>query len=287
MTQSTPHNYDFQMPGGLAVEHAQQLKLWMSNFTNLFKEKWQAIVPSVLTMKFESDAAFSFGVLKDRMPKPAIGIKVRVGHPGFESLVVVDRKAALAIVMEMTGEQPEENEDRNLSTIEQSLLEMFVKEVVGTQSESWIEQDSLAMECLESDFMPHRSRMFSPKRLMLCLNFKIEQGENSFDLFWNVPQSDFSDLLSESQQPAPEQKQETRIALESLTNDMKVKLSVLLGEAELTFSQMEKLSVGDVIVFDQKISDPLCVAIEEQQKFTAWAGRHGNNQAIKISEMVS
>lgn len=286
MTSQNLKEYDFKVPGGLCSDTAHQFKLWMTNFANLFKEKWSAIVPSDLEVKFQSDAAFSFSNLKERMPRPSIGYRVVFTDAKIESLLVMERKAALSIVMEMTGDPAEEIEDRDFSTVELSLFEMFINEIVATHSESWIDQKSLFMETRGVELLPHRSRIFSPRTLMLSLKFNVIQQDNTFDLFWYVPQGDFGDLLSETE-TAPAQQEASRMQLESLTDEMKVKLAVCLGKAEITFSQMEALNVGDVIVFDQKITEPLAVTVEELAKFKAWPGRHGNNQAIKISELVS
>ena len=292
-----PIIYDFKSPGGLASDTGQQLKHWMNSFRNLFREKWSAIVPSELDVQLENDTAFSFAVLKGRMPNPGLGFNVAFAEDQYESLIVMERKAALAIVMEMTGDSSQllqdgetdggELEDRELSTVEFSLFEMFIREMVSSLSESWVDQQSLFMECRGCEEMPHRSRLYGPKTLMLSLNFTVRLGNHQFGLHWYVPQGAFNDLLSESNFLVSEQQAESREALIQHANEMKVKLSVFLGNAELSVAQIEQLSAGDVIVFDQKITDPLAVTIEEQHKFKAWPGRHGNNQAIKISENLS
>ena len=67
---------------------------------------------------------------------------------------------------------------------------------------------------------------------------------------------------------------------------MKVNMSVILGCAELSFNQMSNLAAGDVVMLDQKISDPLPVWVEDAEKFKAWPGKLGKSQAIKISSTV-
>ena len=286
MTSQNLEKYDFQKPTGLSIDDGDLLKQWTNAFAVLFKEKWAADLPSEIEVKYDSDAAFSFAVLKTRMPKPALAVRVLFGTPEIESFMMLERSAVISIVMEMMGDTLEEIEDRMLSSVEVSLFEMFIGEVIGSLSESWVDQESLPMSFNEIDDRPHRSRAFDPKTIMLQLKFVVKQGENSFDLFWIVPQADFEHLLSKFSVPASNENNTFRDVLESYAKEMKVKISVLLGGAELSFNQMSKLAKGDVIVLDQKISEPLPVRVEDAEKFKAWPGRHGNSQAIKISNTV-
>ncbi len=286
MTNQNLETYDFQKPTGLSIDDGDLLKQWTKAFAILFKEKWATDLPSEIEVKYDSDAAFSFAVLKSRMPKPALAIRVLFGTPEIESFMMLERTAVLSIVMEMMGDAVEEIEDRMLSSVEVSLFEMFIGEVIGSLGESWVDQDSLPMSFKEIDDRPHRSRAFDPKTIMLQLKFEVKQGEKSFDLFWIVPQADFENMLSKFSAPTSNQVGTFTDVLECFAKEMKVKISVILGGAELSFNQMSNLAAGDVVMLDQKISEPLPVWVEDAEKFKAWPGKHGNSQAIKISSTV-
>lgn len=286
MTNQNLEKYDFQKPTGLSIDNGDLLKQWTKAFAILFKEKWAADLPSEIEVNYDSDAAFSFVVLKSRLPKPALAIRVLFGTPEIESFMLLEQTAVISIVMEMMGDTVEEIEDRMLSSVEVSLFEMFIDEVISSLSESWVDQESLPMSFKEIDDRPHRSRAFDPKTIMLQLKFVVKQGDKSFDLFWIVPQGDFEDMLAQFSEVTNTETNTFREVLECHAKEMKVKISVLLGGAELSFNQMSKLAAGDVILLDQKISEPLPVFVEDSEKFKAWPGRHGNSQAIKISSTV-
>ncbi|MDB4640752.1 FliM/FliN family flagellar motor C-terminal domain-containing protein, partial [Pirellulaceae bacterium] len=124
------------------------------------------------------------------------------------------------------------------------------------------------------------------KTIMLQLKFEVKQGEKNFDLFWIVPQADFESMFSKFSAPASNQIGAFTSVLECFAKEMKVNMSVILGGAELSFNQMSNLAAGDVVMLDQKISDPLPVWVEDAEKFKAWPGKLGKSQAIKISSTV-
>jgi flagellar motor switch protein FliM len=286
MSDSDLKKFDFQKPSGLSKDLIEQLRTWMNSFSNLFHEKWSGIIASDIEIQYQSDTAYSFAVLKNRMPKPSVGYLIKFMDGGVDSMIVLGRSTAVSIVMEMTGDPFSEPEERNLSTVENALFEIFTRELVAAISESWIDQNTLKIDCTGQESRPHRSRIFNPKTIMLNLKFQLTQGDKVFDMFWIVPQTPFEQLLSNSIQPAPNVENQFREMLEERTKNVKVNLSVLLGSAELSFSEMTELSAGDVIVLNRKITDPLPVHVEEKEKFSAWPGRQGNTQAVKICKAV-
>ena len=65
--------------------------------------------------------------------------------------------------------------------------------------------------------------------------------------------------------------------------DAPITLRAILGEATVTVSELLKMKTGDLIMLDQKTSDPLRVLIENLEKFRAtFHTTPGGYQALKI-----
>src|SRR5208337_4009872 len=74
-----------------------------------------------------------------------------------------------------------------------------------------------------------------------------------------------------------------RQQLESLARDMSTQLTVRLGGVQLTAPQLAELRVGDLVVLNQKTTEPLRAMISGQTRFFGWPGRVGNRQAFEVA----
>ena len=64
--------------------------------------------------------------------------------------------------------------------------------------------------------------------------------------------------------------------------EIPLKVTPLLGRAELNAEEYHSLAVGDVIVLDQKATEPLKVKVGDSLEFEATPGLFHNHKAIKI-----
>ena len=287
MSEKQIQPFDFSKPTGLALETADQMTVWLEGFSNLIKEKWAQIATTGMEIKFESDQALSFAVARSRMPKPAVAYQMPISADGFSTLLMAARQPMLEIVLTMLGESLTElPEDRSLSAVEYSLAEMFFQEIASALAESWPDQEALPCQVEGTESQPHRSRLFSPKKLVLVFLFSLELGCGPQELMWVVPQEELERLLEITQPVENAMKQQHREQLETRAKEIGVPVSVMLGSTKLQVQQLAELSVGDVIVLDQRINEPLTVNVHTCEKFRAWPGRCGAMQAIQINSVL-
>ncbi len=80
--------------------------------------------------------------------------------------------------------------------------------------------------------------------------------------------------------PAP------REQIESLVRAMPVEVSVVLGTADLSMSDLAGLTAGDVVVFDQKVNQPLDGLVAGARKFRVWPGVVGDRAAVVVDAVT-
>jgi flagellar motor switch protein FliM len=68
--------------------------------------------------------------------------------------------------------------------------------------------------------------------------------------------------------------------------EVPVDFSVILGTADLSLTQLARLAVGDMVILDQPVAEPLLASVGGDQKFRGWAGRVGNQQAYQIQSVT-
>ena len=68
--------------------------------------------------------------------------------------------------------------------------------------------------------------------------------------------------------------------------ELPLDITVVLGTVELTLGELARLMVGDVIILDQRVSDPLPAFLAGENKCRGWPGRVGSRQAFEIQSFV-
>ena len=127
--------------------------------------------------------------------------------------------------------------------------------------------------------------MLAPDTKLLVLVFAIGGPFGQAKWFWLVPQQDLIERLTRSGQDS-EKRPYLRPTLESLVGEMPVEVSVRLGATELPVSQLTRLRAGDVVILDQRVSEPLEACIGGQTRFHVWPGRVGPRRAFQIDSLV-
>ena len=78
----------------------------------------------------------------------------------------------------------------------------------------------------------------------------------------------------------------TRVRLESLVRELNTEVAVRLGTVQLSTPQLANLRVGDLVVLDQRVGDPLQATIGDEPRYLGWPGQVGLRQAYVIDSEV-
>ncbi len=67
---------------------------------------------------------------------------------------------------------------------------------------------------------------------------------------------------------------------------IEVELRAVMGRTRIKLSELMTLEVGDVLVLERRVNQPVQVYIGEREKFRAIPGRSGKHRALRILEVV-
>ena len=68
--------------------------------------------------------------------------------------------------------------------------------------------------------------------------------------------------------------------------DLPVNIVVELASKVMKAKEVLTMQVGDVLLFDKKVADPLLGRVEGVPKFTCFAGQSHNAKAFKVKQML-
>ena len=150
--------------------------------------------------------------------------------------------------------------------------------------ESWpgVSPPSIRLGPREPD--PQYTRLMPPETLVAVCSFAIKGSFGEQVWRWIVNQKALLAFLAQAldSRQSRSSETETRQRMEYLVKELPVQMVVTLGTADLPLSLLSGLRAGDLVILNQRVSEPLPACVAGEKKFRVWPGRVGQQQAIQI-----
>jgi flagellar motor switch protein FliM len=280
--------YNFRKPDRLVGSLEQRLSAWLRAAGRMAGEKGAAYLPFRIEMtprQLEiAPPAEALSCLSDAM----IGYRVALAGGPPTMLFVWPRPLALALVAGLMGETPAElPEDRVLSTVELSLCEYLMQSLPAVVlQETWIGKVPLKLTVCEHEPSPRWTRLFIKVEQVLQCTFTLRTSFGEQDWYWLAPYPALYELINHpGEDEMARTSQDTLGKLEALVRELPIVVSVELGMVELPLAQVADLAQGDLLVLNQRVSEPLLVRVDNRAKFRGWPGRVGSRQSLQIESL--
>lgn len=284
---SQPAPFDFSNLGRLPVETEHQWRNWLDNFVADLKERWLQSANAEIEIEIGKNATQGFDLARSRILRSSIAWELRVSPRVIPSILILGRPLALGLTLHLLG-QPIRTlpDDRPLSDIEISICEVVFSKIAESLSESWPQKDCLPIELARPEFAPHKSRLWEPRQIVLVCNGSINLGEEASDFTWLLPLAELEELLGQLEDRPVQTTEEIKRLMEHKAREIPVPVTVELGRASISLTRLASLRTGDVVLFNQRINEPLPMMIDRKTKFRGWLGRAGKRHSFKISEVL-
>jgi flagellar motor switch protein FliM len=134
------------------------------------------------------------------------------------------------------------------------------------------------------------TRIFPPDDNVLTATFHVKGpfGESEwyclFSLKHLLGQLALSMPGADKPRTGPRSPEPDRLRL--LVEELPVELTVQLGTVELSLAELAKLSAGDLIILNQRVSEPLTAYLAGEKKCKGWPGRVGSRQAFEVESFL-
>lgn len=283
MTQTTPYQrYDFAAAARVERPLWIALNGWMLKSAELLEENWVdfsatkiGAVPSIIDAQKFSDLQESWTV-------PMLAVPIETDAESALGMLVIRCRDVLVLLMDILGGDASGDSDRELTSVEISLVKLVFEQSCLCLGQGWPEQQPLNLKFGEIDAMPNRSRMFAPDEMLLTCGLNIQIGEHASELNCVFMKSNIERLLAVDLSKKDKPNSGQSITVESLS-EVEVELRAWFGTAEISVDDLASISRGDIVVLDQAIEDPLNVTANDEPAFVAWPGRQKNRQVLKLS----
>lgn len=275
--------HDFTRPTPVSPRLRTGLSLWLSRSNKLLAELLAAMSVEV-EVRFEDVVSVMPGeTLADWSERSLAFVTAAEGQEA-PAVVALPNLLVQDLVCRLLGEAPSKLAgERDLTTGERSVAELIGELIVRSLNETW--QGDPSSRLLPGEIEPNlrRTRRFPPTESIVVCRSTVKTSVSQSHWCWMLTHDCLAHLFG---LPLRSKKAgndpNNRRQLERLIREMHAEVEIRLGGVQLSGPQLAALRVGDVVVLDQRVGEPLQGSIRGEPKFLGWAGRVGNRQAFEI-----
>jgi flagellar motor switch protein FliM len=284
----THKTYNFRKPDRPAGTLEQRLTAWLRTAGPLAAEKAAQHLPFRMEMALRGVECVSPVEALAQLPDAALGYRLAFAGEPPSMLFVWPRPLALALVNGALGETPTElPADRDLSVVEQSLCEYLMQSLaIAVLQETWTGATPLALTLAEREPSPRWTRLFVKAEQVVRCAFTLRGPFGEQDWYWLAPYQGLQERVNHADTAVPARgEQDTPRKLEALVRELPIEVTVDLGMVELPIAQLAGLAPGDLLILNQRVSEPLIARVDNRAKFRGWPGRVGSRQSLQIESL--
>ena len=275
--------HDFSRPPSLHPETRANLVQWLTRSNSLLSEVIAGYAFQVEISFDDCSTAWPLKSLQEWSEK-VVAFRVKLANLTSLSVIAVPNQLAQVLIASMMGEQPTEwPEERELTASERSVGEHFISNIVGSLVESWLSDEPLELKTHEVEPNLRRTRIFKVKEPFVVCKSTITTAIGAAQWCWIIPHEFLTELFGSISGKEAEPGITARQQLEALALDMTTQVTIRLGGVQLSAPQVAELRVGDLVVLNQKTTEPLRAMVSGRPRFLGWPGRVGNRQAFEIA----
>jgi flagellar motor switch protein FliM len=191
--------------------------------------------------------------------------------------LIVCELLCLADAEQLVGEE--------LSPVEQALIQLFLDRLASSLGDGWMGLNELVIQAGSLDRDPRKTRIFRSKDLVTKTSLQVELKIGKVELHWLLPKQQISELLETTvdnrsdRQPVSPSTQ--------MVGHLPIEVVSILGKATVPMTKLSQLEVGQLVMLDQRIDQPVTAYINDSPFFECWPGRLGGKQALEIAGCVN
>ncbi len=285
--------YDFRRPDRIAKEQLRAIHLLHENFARSLASSLSAYLRAYVTVNLVSVEQLSYLEFSQCLPSPTV--IVALGMNPFDGNAVLELNPSLVFpVLEMLlggSGRSSVRLEREITEIEQSILEGVYRIVLHDMKESWSAVTSLAFSIEARETEPQMLQILAPNEAVVAISMEVRVGENLGMMNIGIPSIIIKMLRQKfDQQWSVRKSESTRVEQERMLRLIQpaiIHLDARLKGPTLRVENMLKLEVGDVLVFDYSVERPLNLEINGRHKFDGFMVDNGRKRALQLDRFVT
>lgn len=285
--------YDFRRPDKFSKDQLRAIQMIHESFSRQLTTSLSTMVRSIVTCEVASVDQVAYEEFVRSMVQPTV-MGVLEMYP-LEGNAVIDMNPSLvfSIIDRLLGGKGELfGKPRDLTDIESTVIERVFMKMLEILEDSWstVVDVRFRFESMESN--PFFVQICPGTDMVLLVTLKVSVGDVDGMVSLCIPYFVMEPVMNKLSSQiwfastGKNKEQDSRSFLVSSMGNVRVPMSLELGDTVLSLSDVMRLQVGDVIRLDCTTDDPVKIRIGSRIKFTGRPGTVDGRYSAEVLEVA-
>jgi flagellar motor switch protein FliM len=282
--------YDFKRPDKFSKDQIRTVSIMHETFARLTTTSLSAQLRSLVHVHVASVDQLTYEEFIRSIPNPTTLAVVDMDPLKGSAILEIDPAITFSIIDRLFGGQGEGAKfSRELTDIEQSVMEGIIVRVLGNLRESWSTVIDLRPRLGGIETNPQFAGIVPPSEMVVLVTLETKVGEVEGMMNLCIPYLTIEPIISKlsGQYWYSSARRGTTAENLNILRDRLTTVSVILtaevGEMEVTVRDVLALRAGDIIRLDSvRVNDPMVLKVGDRRKFLCRPGVLGNKVAVQI-----
>lgn len=279
--------YDFRRPDKLSKSKLRSGERAMSNLARAWAETISSVLRADVTAQVGSVEVASISAYAESLPEHAVVAVLRTDQDARCACIDVPARLALSVANRMAGGRGEIHQRRTkLTHIESVILNLLFSRLAESLGAIFEPVKPLRFRVSDVRQSVTDLHVLEDTVVVAGVDLHINRIEHRLNA---VLPADLMELLADAmakKEPAQKHADTHEVnpsVIESLLGSVPVPVSADLGHARVTMQELMNMQVGDVIMLDRPVSDPIAIKMGKHTAFYSHIGLAGDKLAVQIN----
>ena len=282
--------YDFKRPDKFSKEQIRTVSIMHETFARLTTTSLSANLRSLVHVHVASVDQLTYEEFIRSIPNPTTLAVINMDPLKGSAVLEIDPSVTFSIIDRLFGGKGEGTKvTRDLSDIEQSVMEGIIVRILGNMREAWSQVIDLRPRLGQIETNPQFAQIVPPTEMVVLVTLETKVGEVEGMMNFCIPYLTIEPIISKlsaqywySSVRRGTTTENLNILRERLSS-IEVTVAAEIGKMDLTVRDVLALKPGDVIrLSNTRIGDPMVLKVGNKSKFTCRPGVVGNKLAVMI-----
>lgn len=285
--------YDFKHPNRVSKDQLRNLRTIHEGFARMLATYLTTLLRTIVDVHLLSIDQVTFLEFTMAMSNP--GCIWVFGIEEYEGRGIVEISPdliLLTIERLFGGEGKQSGEIRSLSVIEQNVASKIVQRILSIYDEAWEKAVPLHTEMIAFEMNPQFAQVAPASETAVVLFLEINVRSATFPLNICFPYFVLDPIIQKLGTDAwltvssMQRTKHDENKIESTLENTDVTFRVELGQSIITLEELLELEVGDVLVMDKDVNEPIECLVGERPRFMGEAGINEDKMVVRILEEI-
>lgn len=269
------------------------LEIINDRFARILRTTLSSSLRKVIDVSAFSIDMIKFGEFMRALPVPTSLHIFKVDPLRGHGVMVIETKLVFNLVDNFFGGSGRgfvKIEGRDFTAIENKLINKVILMAMDDLEKAWNPVHPLKLTYVRSETNPQFASVVAPTEVVIVIKFEVELEQTVGTLIICLPYSTIepirSKLYAGFQSDQLEVDHEWINRFIEQVREATVGITVELGRTMIRGEELLNMKLGDVIMLEQDVSDPLKVKVEGIPKFQGFPGVARGNKALKVHKKM-